>query len=202
MKHITSKSRKYYPREQCRRRYHSSDSEEEVKKSKQKTHNVQKHGKRNDRRNSTRSDSCSSTESDSNTKKKRNWGLVTHDGKKIELHKNNDRYKKESREQKSTHTSTSSSKPKVKLSGTERERKRNEMMANAAWRDKEREKNVRKYREEDTLELKQQDFNPDFLHNQLAKAASMSSVEGRIKSNVNNIQRSSTHMDKNFSRRH
>ncbi|XP_022905613.1 pre-mRNA-splicing factor CWC25 homolog [Onthophagus taurus] len=88
-----------------------------------------------------------------------------------------------------------------KLSEDEMERKRREMMDNASWRDKERVKNVKRYRDEDKKEAKQQDYNTEFLHRELLKSANNSSVESRIKSNINSIQRSKGDMDKHFSRR-
>lgn len=139
--------------------------------------------------------------SEDDSKKKKNWGLVTHDGKKINLNRNTQERREDKKETSKAETSRSN-KPRVKLSEEEKEKKRREMMENAAWRDIERVKNVKKYREEDLIESKQLDYDPEFIHNQLAKATSTSSVESRIKANLNNIQRSSTHMDRNFSRRH
>lgn len=55
-------------------------------------------------------------------------------------------------------------KEKVKLSEEEKERRRQEMLHNASWRDKEREENVKRYRQEDDREKKQlhQNFDEDF----------------------------------------
>ena len=89
-----------------------------------------------------------------------------------------------------------------RLTEEEKEKRRREMMENASWRDKERVKNVQKYREEDAKEAKQQDFNPEFIHKELLKSANSSSVESRVKSNIKSIQRSKGDMDRNFSRRH
>ncbi|XP_066991732.1 pre-mRNA-splicing factor CWC25 homolog [Anabrus simplex] len=91
---------------------------------------------------------------------------------------------------------------KKKLSEDEIERRRQEMMANASWREKERERNVARYREEEKKEKKHDnEFNEDFMRKQLSHAAAQSSVERRIKSNIYNIQRSAVSMDKNFARR-
>ena len=91
-----------------------------------------------------------------------------------------------------------------KLSDEEKQRKLREMMANADWRDEQRTKNVKKYREEDRKEEEShysRDHDPDFVRQQLMKAADVGSVEKRIKSNRHNIQRSGMSMDKNFARK-
>ncbi|PSN51285.1 hypothetical protein C0J52_05304 [Blattella germanica] len=89
-----------------------------------------------------------------------------------------------------------------KLSEEELEQRRREMMNNAKWRETEREKNVARYRAQDEKEKKNdKGYNQDFLRKQLSYAASHGTVESRIKSNLNNIQRSGREMDKNFARR-
>lgn len=56
------------------------------------------------------------------------------------------------------------SRPKPKLTEDEKERRRQEMMANAMWRDKEREKNVKMYREEEKREAQSnKSYNRDFI---------------------------------------
>lgn len=94
-------------------------------------------------------------------------------------------------------------KEKLKLSDEEKERRRREMMENANWRDKEREANVKRYRMEADKEKKQleEHFDDDFARKQFSKAAEQASVEGRIKSKLNTIQRSKMAMDQNFARR-
>lgn len=93
--------------------------------------------------------------------------------------------------------------PKAKLSLTEeeKEQRRQEMMANAAWRDKEREKNVKMYREEEKKEMQNNSYNKDFIRKQLVVATEMGTVASRIKANINNIQRSGRAMDMNFAKR-
>lgn len=95
------------------------------------------------------------------------------------------------------------SKPgKVKMSEEEMERRRAEMLDNAKWREKEREKNIARHKEEEAREKNQnKNYDKDFLRKQLSYAASQGTVESRIRSNINNIQRSSMAMDKNFARR-
>lgn len=89
-----------------------------------------------------------------------------------------------------------------KLSEEELEQKRREMMDNAKWREKEREKNVARYKAQDEKERKKnKGYDEDFLRKQLSSVASQGTVESRIKSNLNNIQRSGRDMDKNFARR-
>lgn len=78
------------------------------------------------------------------------------------------------------------------------------MMSNADWRDEQRSKNVKKYRDEEQNEEKthfSRDHDPDFLRQQLMKAADTGTLEKRIKSNQHNIQRSGFAMDKNFARK-
>lgn len=120
-------------------------------------------------------------------------------------------------------------KDRVKLSDEEKERRRQEMLQNASWRDKEREENVKRYRKEEDREKQQlhENFDEDFARytqlfvlyvfkldvtafsnfplfscrKQFSKAANQTSVEGRIKSKLNTIQRSKMSMDQNFARR-
>ncbi|XP_072751826.1 uncharacterized protein [Anoplolepis gracilipes] len=93
--------------------------------------------------------------------------------------------------------------PKAKSSLTEeeKEQRRQEMMANAAWRDKEREKNVKMYHEEERKEIQNNSYNKDFIRKQLVVATEMGTVASRIKANINNIQRSGRAMDMNFAKR-
>ncbi|XP_054015288.1 pre-mRNA-splicing factor CWC25 homolog [Hylaeus anthracinus] len=93
--------------------------------------------------------------------------------------------------------------PKKKhLTEEEKERRRQEMIANATWRDKEREKNVKKYSEEEKKETDSgKEYNQDFVRKHLAAAAEVGTIASRIKSNMNNIQRSGRAMDTNFAKR-
>lgn len=92
---------------------------------------------------------------------------------------------------------------KQRLTEEEKEQRRKEMLANGAWRERERQSNVARYREAEKRELSRakREFNDDFMREQLSKAAAQSSVASRIKSNINNIQRAGGSMDKNFARR-
>ncbi|XP_018336566.1 uncharacterized protein DDB_G0283697-like [Agrilus planipennis] len=151
----------------------------------------------------------SDSNSDSDSKnKKRNYGLISGDGKRL---KSTTKIK-HFNEQKSTSIKSPelressdkrSGRPKCKeLSREEREKRIKEMMANAAWRDKERAEAVRIHRESESNQSKIPDeYNPEFLHKELLKSANSASVESRIKANVNNIQRSSRDMSSNFSKR-
>ncbi|KAG5344135.1 CWC25 factor, partial [Acromyrmex charruanus] len=94
------------------------------------------------------------------------------------------------------------SKTRPSLTEEEKEQRRKEMMANAVWRDKEREKNVKMYREQEKKE--EQNIilnNKDFIRKQLVIATEMGTVASRIKANLNNIQRSGRAMDTNFAKR-
>ncbi|XP_059485562.1 pre-mRNA-splicing factor CWC25 homolog [Neocloeon triangulifer] len=90
-----------------------------------------------------------------------------------------------------------------KLSEEEKAARLREMQANAGWRDSERTKNVKRYRAEDTFEKEhhKEKYDSSFINKQLAKAAERGTVEERIRSNKNYIQRGSGSMDKNFARR-
>ena len=93
-------------------------------------------------------------------------------------------------------------KKKQNLTEEEKERRRQEMIANATWRDEERERNVKKYREEEKKEVdSRRIYNQDFVTKQLAAAAEVGTVASRIKANINNIQRSGRAMDTNFAKR-
>ncbi|CAL1687752.1 unnamed protein product [Lasius platythorax] len=92
-------------------------------------------------------------------------------------------------------------KAKPSLTEEEKEQRRQEMMANAALRDKEREKNVKMYREEEKIEMQSSSYNKDFIRKQLIVATEMGTVASRIKANINNIQRSGRAMDMNFAKR-
>ncbi|XP_076176652.1 uncharacterized protein LOC143151434 [Ptiloglossa arizonensis] len=88
------------------------------------------------------------------------------------------------------------------LTEEEKEKRRQEMIANATWRDKEREKNVKKYSEEEKKEIDSgKDYNQDFVRKHLAAAAEVGTIASRIKANINNIQRSGRAMDTNFAKR-
>ncbi|CAG5096957.1 Similar to Cwc25: Pre-mRNA-splicing factor CWC25 homolog (Mus musculus) [Cotesia congregata] len=93
------------------------------------------------------------------------------------------------------------SQKKVILSDKEKLKRLKEMMANASWRDKERKKNIKRYKEQDKSEPSEKSYNNDFIRNQLAKAAEGGTVASRIRSNINNIQRSNRTMDTNFAKR-
>lgn len=90
---------------------------------------------------------------------------------------------------------------KDKISEAEKQKRLEEMMENAKWRDEVRIKNVDRYKKEEAAESKDKEYNEDFLRKQMAIATSVGTVESRIKSNINNIQRSKFSMNENFARR-
>ncbi|XP_030758321.1 pre-mRNA-splicing factor CWC25 homolog [Sitophilus oryzae] len=142
-------------------------------------------------------------DSEEDKKEKKNYGLVSSDGKKLALKKNQKSNIAEIQPVKTQVVKVTTERKNVKkLTDKEKEKIRNEMMQNAEVRDREREENVRKYREKDKAEESvSTKFDTDLIHNQLLKSAKHSSIEDRIKSNLNNIQRSARHMDSNFSKR-
>lgn len=160
-------------------------------------------------RNTNSSDSSSSDQNsrrNSNSEEergqKRTFGLVSADGKKIAISKTNKAVFMNKKSKKIDVLVKAEKKVIKKLTEDEKEKLRKEMMQNAEIRDKEREENLRKYREnEKQEESKILKYDTSIIHNQLLKTAKHASIEDRIKSNLNNIQRSSRHMDTNFSKR-
>ncbi|XP_063709694.1 pre-mRNA-splicing factor CWC25 homolog [Culicoides brevitarsis] len=170
--------------------------------------------RREERKSSSSSSSASNSEpdngdSDDGRPKKRNFGLVTSDGKGIALKNPQKMTKRRSPSPKKLVKSISASKSDQKRSTTkltqeEIDARLKEMAANASWREKERTEKVQKYRDNEKREEEEakREFDKDFLTKQLKKTAnSTTSVESRIKSNLNNIQRSSRTMESNFARR-
>ncbi|KAL7740037.1 hypothetical protein ACLKA6_016880 [Drosophila palustris] len=96
-------------------------------------------------------------------------------------------------------------KSKPKLSETEREARLREMMDNATWREADRTKAVQKHREEYAREEAQNQargFDKQFINKEVKKAIdNQTSIGNRIRSNLNNIQRTSAAMDANFARK-
>lgn len=138
--------------------------------------------------------------------KPKNYGLVTASGAKIALENKTvvKRYTKE--ELKPVRETAKKSEVKRKKPLTEEEMSaiREEMMQNASWREKDRERVVKRHRESEEKEKTkhQESFDKDFLNRHMKKAQDqVGSVESRIRSNLNNIQRSGRTMDSNFVKR-
>ncbi len=105
---------------------------------------------------------------------------------------------------KATYKEDKSYKKSARLTEAEKEERRREMMQNADWREKDRSEAVKNSRAGDEKEADNhaKEFDKNFLNDHLRKAqANMDSVESRIKSKMNNIQRSSRTMSTNFARR-
>lgn len=134
------------------------------------------------------------------------FGLVTASGEKIALERKEEvrRYTKEELKVSREAPKKQENKRKKPLTEQEMDAMRAEMMKNADWREKDREKTVRKHREleEEEKANHEKDFDKSFLNRHMKKAQDqLGSVESRIKSNLNNIQRTSRTMDSNFVRR-
>lgn len=155
---------------------------------------------------SSSSEDESSSDSDSSSEKARpkTFGLVTSDGKKLAFKNKGQPTTTDKRPvKKITEAAKPERKGVKKLSEKEKEKMRQEMMQNAKVRDKEREEHLRKYREiskreEESVTKK---YDAELIHTQLLKSAKHTSMEDRIKSKLNTIQRSSKHMEQNFSKR-
>lgn len=142
------------------------------------------------------------SDSDRKVPRSRTFGLVKADGSKITLNRKPQEVKKTDNQHKVETVKKPDRKNVKRLTEDEKEQMRREMMQNAEKREKERSENLRRYREEDRREEKSAgNFDKDFVHKELLKSAKEATVESRIKSNLNNIQRSSRHMDTHFSRR-
>ncbi|XP_058451618.1 pre-mRNA-splicing factor CWC25 homolog [Malaya genurostris] len=138
----------------------------------------------------------------------RNFGLVSASGKKLELKKRDEvrLYKRDEIRAHQSSQKPSWSRPEKKkpLTEEEIEARRKAMLQNAEWRDNERQKNVRRYENEDRMQEQkdtEKKYDKDFLTKQFKHAVSNETVEKRIKSNRNNIQRTGGAMNANFARR-
>ncbi|UYV69781.1 DNAJC7, partial [Cordylochernes scorpioides] len=90
-----------------------------------------------------------------------------------------------------------------KKSAEEMEKLREQMLADAKWREEQRAAQVSKYRQQDEEEDRKNRKTKEakFITPLLNKAVESSSVEGRIKQNMFKIQRSGRAMENNFARR-
>nr|XP_029714858.1 pre-mRNA-splicing factor CWC25 homolog [Aedes albopictus] len=138
----------------------------------------------------------------------KNFGLVSASGKKLELTKRNEvrLYKREEIKAQQSSLKPSYSRPERKnpLTEEEMEAKRRAMLDNASWRDKERKKNVERFEDEERrLDERDQGkkYDKGFITKQFKHAANNETVEKRIKSNRNNIQRSGGAMNDHFAKR-
>ncbi|XP_055595891.1 pre-mRNA-splicing factor CWC25 homolog [Uranotaenia lowii] len=139
---------------------------------------------------------------------KKNFGLVTSSGKKLELNKRDEvkLYKREEIKASQSSQKPSWSRPEKKkiLTEEEMEARRREMLGNAAWRDQERQRNVKQYEDDDRRQEEKEGhrkYDKEFVNRQFKHAADNETVERRIKSNRNNIQRAGGSMSNNFARR-
>ena len=134
------------------------------------------------------------------------FGLVTASGEKIETSNTKEikRYTREELKPKRDAPKKHEKSAKTQLTEEEKEKRFHEMLSNANWREKDREHNVKKYNDEVEKERKtfEKDFDRDFINRSMKHAqAQIGSLESRIKSNVNNIQRSGQSMNQNFAKR-
>ncbi|XP_034230514.1 pre-mRNA-splicing factor CWC25 homolog [Thrips palmi] len=192
----TTNARKHFP-EKKKNKDRSPSSENDTRRK-----NVK--GRRSSSSSSSSaSDHQNDSDDDHKSKKRRTFGLVMADGSRPVPKSNPHREVQPAVQPQKPNPPTWQRKERVKLSEEEKERRRQEMLQNASWRDKEREANVKRYRKEDDREKKElhENFDEDFARKQFSKAANQASVEGRIKSKLNTIQRSKMSMDQNFARR-
>ncbi|XP_060704591.1 pre-mRNA-splicing factor CWC25 homolog [Hemiscyllium ocellatum] len=91
-----------------------------------------------------------------------------------------------------------------KLSAEELERRRQEMMEDAKWNDKARQCNIKRYKEDDEMELeleRKDTKDGKFLHKIKLQSTATSSLEDRVKRNTHSIQRTPAALEKNFMRK-
>lgn len=144
------------------------------------------------------------SDDDGHVHKRKVFGLVKADGTKIPLKEKLKFIKPVETKSVEMAKSSERKRPK-KLTEYEKEELRRQMMRDAEDREKERSENLRRHREENEKEEKEsktKQFDKNFVHKELLKSTKEASVESRIKSNLNNIQRSSRDMTSNFSKRH
>lgn len=133
------------------------------------------------------------------------YGLVSADGKKIEIkNKHQPIDRKENEKVTKTMVNQQPKTKRVPLTEEEKERKLMEMQENAKMRVVECQEKMERNRKEKLAEEAQvsQTFDKDYVNKEMRKAiANQFSVENRIKSNMNNIQRSGRTMEANFAKR-
>ncbi|XP_065091223.1 pre-mRNA-splicing factor CWC25 homolog [Ochlerotatus camptorhynchus] len=196
------------PTEERRDRHHSRSRDRKRSRSNER-----------ERRRKSPTPSSSSSESppsrhqyDSDDERRRpaakNFGLVSASGKKLELSKRDEvrLYKREEIKAHQSSQKASWSRPEKKkpLTEEEMEAKRRAMLSNADWRDKERKQNVMRYEDEERKQDEKErakKYDKDFVTKQFKHAANHETVEKRIKSNRNNIQRSGGAMNDHFAKR-
>lgn len=150
--------------------------------------------------------SDSDTDSDNGKAPLKPFGLVTASGEKIELERKNDSKNVPIVAQKKpTSTFVPPSQPKKKLTDEEKEARLREMQKNAKWHDQElyinRKRNEERAKHE-SEEEKNIEFDRNYIHKEMHKAlTNQDSVEARLKSNKNNIQRMSSSMHSHFAKK-
>lgn len=131
------------------------------------------------------------------------YGLVSADGKKIEI-KNKYQPVERKESDKATKKMIQAKPKRVALTEEEKERKLMEMQDNARMRVIECQQIMERNKKDKQAEEAQlsQTFDKDYVNKEMRKAlANQFSVESRIKSNINNIQRSGRTMEANFAKR-
>lgn len=154
---------------------------------------------------STSSSESSDSDDDAPAQTSRNYGLVTADGKKIELKTRNEEPPIKKVASTVTQESTvSATVQRKKLTEEEKAERLRQMQENVKWHDDEKSKRMLQNLKETEREREEasKEFDRDYIHRELHKALNnQDSVEARIKSNLNNIQRMSNSMNSNFTKR-
>ncbi|XP_044742726.1 pre-mRNA-splicing factor CWC25 homolog [Chrysoperla carnea] len=131
----------------------------------------------------------------------KHYGLVNAEGEKISASKSTHKHV-EKKPIKRVEEKKAWVKPsREKLTEEEKEKRRQEMLENVQWKEKTRPKLKNNADDMDKDLHQNYKDDPEFLKKYLLKSTDIGSVESRIKSNINNIQRRTTDMDSNFARR-
>ncbi|KAL6254206.1 hypothetical protein P5V15_014828 [Pogonomyrmex californicus] len=196
-KHSTNDMKLDDSKKQVRKRKLSEDRSERSKKYREEyKHNTNNKQKQYEDDNKERSNSKNKYDDKRIYSPKKQTDTMIYTNKKMSVIKSDIDYKLKNKKEERYQ-----SKARPSFTEEEKEQRRKEMMANAVWRDKEREKNVQIYREQEKKEEHNTSYNKDFIRKQLIVATEMGTVASRIKANINNIQRSDRAMDTNFAKR-
>lgn len=130
----------------------------------------------------------------------KNYGLVNAAGERLALQKTDHSANKKVLPKGKIEEKKWVKQKQTRLTEDEKEQRRKEMMENAEWKQKNRPK-LKSIDQEEKELLKNYKDDPVFLKKYLLKHNESSSVESRIKSNMNNVQRRKGDMDSHFARR-
>uniref|UniRef100_A0A915HGF9 Uncharacterized protein n=1 Tax=Romanomermis culicivorax TaxID=13658 RepID=A0A915HGF9_ROMCU len=152
-----------------------------------------------------RHDSSSSDEERRKRSEKQSYGLVYVNSKPKQEPVSPKRREEKSSVSRKSETPNQSNYRRPKLSEKEMEEKRREMMENARWRDEQKNRKRKKYEEDEEKERKDIEKTcsggAQFLKPMIHRAMNDRTVEERIKSKKQHLQRNATSMETNFAKK-